>query len=86
MPLLKVQVRVGPGGPAFEGLVEIGGVMNRLMERIRLWLSRRTAPTSGDAGFGEPGTTQRPGRSSGGPAEGPMTGGSAGPAGPEKST
>lgn len=60
--------------------------MNRLMEKIREWMSRRTAPTSDEGVFGEPGTTQRPGRSSGGPAEGPMTGGSAGPAGPEKST
>ena len=59
--------------------------MNRWMERIREWLSRRSSRPR-DGVLGEPGTTQRPGRSSGGPAEGPMSGGSAGPAGTEKST
>jgi hypothetical protein len=32
--------------------------------------------------LGKPGSTQRPGPSSGGPGEGPMSGGSPGPKGP----
>jgi hypothetical protein len=52
--------------------------MNRWMARIREWLARLTS----HGVFGKPGSTQRPGRSGGGPAEGPMTGGSSGPAGP----
>ena len=56
--------------------------MNRLMAKVREWMARRKAHGSGEGGLGEPGTTQRPGRSSGGPGEGPTAGGSPGPAGP----
>ncbi|MFC7358706.1 hypothetical protein [Nocardioides astragali] len=56
--------------------------MNRLMAKVREWMARRRAHGSGDGVLGEPGTTQRPGRGSGGPGEGPATGGSTGPAGP----
>ena len=58
--------------------------MNRLMAKVREWMTRRKRRGSGDSGgglLGEPGTTQRPGRSGGGPGEGPMKGGSEGPAG-----
>lgn len=47
------------------------------MAKVREWMSRR----SGSGVLGEPGITQRPGQSSGGPGDGPITGGSSGPAG-----
>jgi hypothetical protein len=55
-----------------------------LVEKVREWMTRRKSSGSGGSGgglFGKPGTTQRPGRSSGGPGEGPMKGGSEGPGG-----
>ncbi|MFC7726841.1 hypothetical protein ACFQW6_17150 [Nocardioides sp. GCM10028917] len=55
--------------------------MNRLVARVRDWWGRRRA--RGASGLlGEPGSTQRPGPSSGGPGEGPAAGGSPGPKGP----
>jgi hypothetical protein len=53
--------------------------MSGLIAKVREWMTRRKVRGSGV--LGEPGTTQRPGRSSGGPGDGPMTGGSPGPAG-----
>jgi hypothetical protein len=51
--------------------------MNKLMAKVRDLLGGR----KGKGGLlGEPGSTQRPG--SGGPGEGPMSGGSPGPKGP----
>ena len=54
--------------------------MSGLMDTIRGWFGKRTSGSGGGL-LGEPGTTQRPGASSGGPGDGPATGGSAGPAG-----
>jgi hypothetical protein len=56
--------------------------MNRLLASVREWLTRRTSRRSGGGVLGEPGTTQQPGPSSGGPGEGPSSGGSPGPKGP----
>ena len=47
-----------------------------LMTSVREWLGGL---------LGKPGTTQQPGRASGGPAEGPVEGGSASPKGPDGS-
>lgn len=52
-----------------------------LMAKIREWMSGRKSGKTGGGLLGEPGTTQQPGRSSGGPGDGPTTGGSTGPAG-----
>ena len=56
--------------------------MNRLMAKVREWMARRRSRDTGSGVLGEPGTTQRPGLSGGGPGDGPTTGGSPGPAGP----
>ena len=53
--------------------------MNGLIAKVREWMTRRRL--RGSEVLGEPGTTQRPGESSGGPGDGPMKGGSPGPAG-----
>lgn len=52
--------------------------MGGLMDKLRKLVGGRR---SGGV-LGEPGSTQRPGPSSGGPGEGPMSGGSPGPKGP----
>ena len=57
--------------------------MNALLTKVQDWMARRRSHGSGGL-LGEPGATQRPGPSGGGPAEGPMIGGSAGPASPEE--
>ena len=54
--------------------------MSGLMEKVRGLLGKRGSGTGGGL-LGQPGTTQRPGPSSGGPGDGPASGGSAGPAG-----
>lgn len=56
-----------------------------LMASVREWLERRKARGSGGGLLGQPGSTQQPGRASGGPAEGPTEGGSASPKGPDGS-
>lgn len=48
------------------------------LSKVRDWLARRP----GKGVLGKPGSTQRPGPSSGGQGEGPMGGGSPGPKGP----
>ena len=52
--------------------------MSGLMDLLRKLTGRK----SGGGLLGEPGSTQRPGPISGGPGDGPMTGGGAGPAAP----
>ena len=54
--------------------------MSGLMASIREWFGKRGSGSGGGL-LGEPGSTQRPGPSSGGPGDGPAAGGSAAPAG-----